>query len=140
MKYYVYETVPTFITTPFDGSDNEYIIEHTLVYDFITATDSIDKVLKKIGVYPYPKQLKWNGGIMIIRVLTPGPGICSIGKLITICCSELVATKFEMQVLKNNLKRKKENNLFNFNTMIDFNIYHNSKEKEKRLLYTKYSK
>lgn len=109
MKYYVYETTPTFISILFGGIDDEYIIENILVYNFITATDNIDNALKKVkkvGGYHYPKQLKWDNGIMTIRVSTPSPW-SSLDKLIIICCSESAAEKFEKQVLKNNLIRKK---------------------------------
>ena len=139
MKYYVYETTPTYVTPTFGVTDNEYIIEHTLVYDYITGTNDLNKIFKKVGFYPYPKQLKQlkqlkQDGIMIIGFQKEA---WSLGKLIIVCCSETAAEKFEKQILKNNLKCKKQNNN-PFNT-VDFNIYHNSKEKEKRLLFTKYS-
>lgn len=132
MKY-VYETTTPFGITAFGTLDNHHIIEHVLVYKFISATDDIDKILKRVGANFYPRQLTWDANGTIILQVSAGPW--TLDKAVIICCSELSAEKFERQVLKNNLKTKNAP----FNTSRT-NNYYNSKEKEKRLLSTKYSK
>lgn len=131
---YTYETTIPCPLYPSRG--NDYIIEHVLAIKFVTATNDINKILAKTGAIR-PRQLKWDGNGTLILATYGGPW--SIGKLIVICCSELSVEKFERQVLKNNLKAKRQtSNPFNA-VVIPSNLYYNSKEKEKRLLSTKLS-
>ena len=122
---YAYET------TPLPGED-DYVLKHILSSKFVTANNDINEILARTGAIP--RKLKWDGKSTLLLMAYDGP--YSLGKLVIICCSEEAVEKFEMQVLKNNLKLK---NQTPFNNVVKYNIYYNAKEKEKRLLFTKYS-
>lgn len=131
---YAYETTIPCPLYPSGG--NDYIIEHILTIKFVTATNDINKILSKTGAIR-PSQLKWDGNGTLILAAYESPW--ALGKIIIICCSNESVEKFEKRVMKNNLIIKRRNdNPFNV-TMAKSNLSFNSKEKEKRLLFTKYS-